>query len=174
MRQEKQLLLEEIKGQIEQYDSFVIIRYLKLSSNLANEFRRDVAKAGGNVEMARKRVLMKAAQSAGINLEAITLDGHIGLVFAGKDPLETAKMVIKFSQDNDKVVEVIGGRIDKQLYNAQEVDTLSKLPSMNEMRSQFLSVLEAPLSQTLAVMDAAISSVVYCLDNKIKQDEAPN
>jgi large subunit ribosomal protein L10 len=34
-----------------------------------------------------------------------------------------------------------------------------------------LAVLEAPLSQTLAVMEALLSSVVYCLDNKAKQDD---
>ena len=39
MRQEKQLLLDEIKDQIEQFDSFVIMRYLRLNANKANEFR---------------------------------------------------------------------------------------------------------------------------------------
>ena len=166
MRPDKQLLLNEIKGQIEHYGSFVVMRYLKLQANKANGFRREVAKLGGNVEMMRKRVLIKAAESAGVSIDLSALPGHIGLVYAIKDPIEMTKFVIQFGADNDKAIEVVGGRIDGQLYNAAQVDALSKLPGKNEMRAQLLSTFEAPMAQTLAVMDALLSSVVYCLDNK--------
>ena len=170
MRQDKQLLLDEIKGQIEHYGSFVVMRYLKLTANKANGFRRDVHKLGGNVESMRKRVLIKAAEAAGVSLDLSALPGHIGLVYAIKDPIEMTKFVIQFSESNDKAIQVVGGRIDGQLYNAAEVDALSKLPGKDEMRAQLLSVFEAPMAQTLAVMDALLSSVVYCLDNKTKLD----
>lgn len=169
MRQEKQLLLEEVQGQIKKNDSFLIMRYKGLTANKANEFRGDISKKGGAVEVVRKRILVKAAQAAGIKIDPEALDGHIGLIFAGNDPFETAKFVFKFSQESDKAVEVIGGRFEGQLYNAAEMETLSKLPSKDEMRAQLLSVLQAPMSQTLGVMDAVLSSVVYCLDNKSKQ-----
>lgn len=170
MRHEKQLLLEEVKGQINHYDSFLIMRYLGLKANKANELRREVVKLGGNIEVMRKRILIKAAHAAGIELDPAALNGHVGLVFAGKDPIETTKMIIKFSEDNDKTVAVIGGRFEGQLYNAEDMDKLSKLPGKSEMRAQLLSVFEAPMAQTLAVMDALLSSVVYCLDNKSKQE----
>ena len=170
MRQEKQLLLDEVGWQIKKSGSFVIMRYLGLTANKANDFRGSIAKQGGAVEVVRKRLLIKAAQTAGIDLDLNTLEGHIGLVFAGKDPLETAKTVFKFSEENDKAVKVIGGRFEGQLYNAADMEMLSKLPSKDEMRAQLLSVLEAPMSHTLSVMDAVLASVVYCLDNKAKKE----
>jgi large subunit ribosomal protein L10 len=168
MRQEKQLLLKEVKNQIKHFDSFMIMRYLGLTANKANEFRREVAKTGGGVEVMRKRMLVKAAEAAGITLDVDALPGHIGLVYAGTDPIETTKLVFKFSQDNDKKIEVIGGRFEGLLYSAADVEKLSKLPSRDEMRAQFLGLLEAPMAQTLAVMDALLTSVVHCLDNKCK------
>ena len=48
---------------------------------------------------------------------------------------------------------------------------MSKLPSKDEMRAQFLGTLEAPMAQTLAVMDALLTSVVHCLNNKVQLDE---
>lgn len=170
MRQDKQLLLDEIKGQIKHSDSFVLMRYQKLSANKASSFRREVAKLGGHVGVMRKRVLVKAAEAVGVSLDVKALPGHIGLVYAMKDPIEMTKLVVQFGEDNDKAVEVVGGRIDGQLYNAADVNALSKLPGKNEMRAQLLSVLEAPMAQTLAVMDALLASVVYCLDNKAKAD----
>jgi large subunit ribosomal protein L10 len=169
MRQEKHLLLDEIRGQIDEHGTFLIMRYQGLGANSANDFRREIAKLGGNIEMVRKRMLIKAADSSGIKLDLADLPGHISLVFGGKDPLETTKAVFKFRQDNDKVVEVIGGRFEGKLLSGSDVEMLSKLPGKDGMRAELLGVLEAPMSQTLAVMEAILSSVVYCLDNKSKQ-----
>jgi large subunit ribosomal protein L10 len=174
MRHEKQLLLDDIKDQINQYNSFLIVRYLGFSANKANDLRRELAQLGGAYEVVRKRVLIKAAENAGITLDVNALPGHIGLVFGGKDPFEVTKSVFKFSQENEKVVEVIGGRFDGLLYNAEQVEILSKLPSKDEMRAQFLSVLEAPMSNTLAVMEALLTSVMHCLENKSQQESSEN
>lgn len=170
MRHEKQLLLDEIKDQIAKYPSFVIMRYERVPANSANAFRREIIKLGGNVEVMRKRVLIKAAEAEGINLSVKALPGHIGLVFAGTEPFETTKAVFRFSQETDKAVQVIGGRFDGKLYDGAQVEMLSKLPGKDEMRAQLLATLEAPMAQTLAVMEALLSSVVYCLDNKAKQE----
>jgi len=170
MRAEKQLLKDEVKDKLERYGSFVIMQYDKLSANTANEFRREIGKQGGEVEVVRKRILLKAAEDIGLQIDVSALEGHIGLVFLGKDPIEATKTVFKFSQDREKVIQVSGGRFDGQMYAGQDVERLSKLPSKDEMRAQFLSVLEAPMAQTLAVMNALLSSVVYCLDNKSKQE----
>lgn len=171
MRSEKGLLKKEIKDKFDRFGSFVIMQYARLSANTANDFRRQVGKAGGDVEVVRKRVLIKAAEDAGIALDHTSLPGHIGIVFLGEDPIEATKMVFKFSQDREKVIQVIGGRFDGQMYTGADVERLSTLPSKDEMRAQFLSVLEAPLSQTLAVIEALLTSVPYCLDNKGKQGE---
>ncbi len=170
MRDEKQLLKQEIKGKMDQYGSFVIMRYVGLTANIANDFRREIGKMGGDVEVVRKRVLFRAAEDAGIQLDLTALDGHIGLVFLGQDPIETTKTVFKFSSDREKIIEVIGGHFDGKLYKGEDVERLSKLPGKDEMRAQLLSIFEAPMAQTLAVMDSLLASVAYCLDNKIKKE----
>lgn len=171
MRHEKQFLLNEIKEQISTFGSFVVMQYVSLSANKANELRREVHKIGGNVEVMRKRVLLKAAEGTGVSFNLKELPGHIGLVYAGNEPLEVAKLVFKFSQENGQAVKVLGGRFEGTMYNAQNVEMLSKLPGKEQMRAEFLSVLEAPMSQTLAVMDALLASVVYCLDNKCQLEQ---
>lgn len=168
MRQEKNLLKNEIKDKFEKHGSFVIMNYLKLSANAANAFRRQIRKLGGEVEVVRKRVLLKAAEDAGISLNHSQLEGHIGLVFLGEDPIETTKSVFTFSQENEKSIQVVGGQFDGKIYSGADVERLSTLPGKDEMRAQLLSVFEAPMTHTLSVMVALMTSVPYCLDNKIK------
>lgn len=174
MRAEKELLKQEIKDKIERFESFVIMQYSHLTANMANDLRREIGKGGGDVEVVRKRVLLKAAEDAGVQLDPASLPGHIGIVFLGKDPIESTKTVIKFSQDREKVIQVIGGRFDGQLYSGADVEYLSTLPGKDEMRAQFLSTLEAPLSQTLAVIEALLTSVPHCLENKSKGETTEN
>jgi large subunit ribosomal protein L10 len=171
MRTEKEFLKREIKDKIERFESFVIMQYSGLNANMANEFRREMGKIGGDVEVVRKRVLLKAAEDMGVQLDLASLPGHIGIVFLGQDPIESTRTVIKFSQDREKVIQLIGGRFDGQLYSGADVERLSTLPGKNEMRAQLLSVFEAPLSQTLAVIEALLASVPYCLENKSKGEE---
>ncbi|MCB1134722.1 MAG: 50S ribosomal protein L10 [Chlamydiia bacterium] len=169
MRQEKQLLLDELKDKISDSGSFVFTRYEKLSANQANDFRGILAKVGGELEVVRKRVLIKAALAAGVELDLKMLEGHVGVVFSGDDAVVTAKTIIDFSKDSNDSLKILGGFFDGKLCDAQQVDTLSKLPGKDEMRAQFLGLLEAPMAQTLAVMEALLCSVPYCLDNKISE-----
>jgi large subunit ribosomal protein L10 len=171
MRQEKHFLLDEVKEQIDNSKgSFVIMQYVGLTANKATELRRQVRKIGGNIEVMRKLILKKAAAQSGIELDTATMPGHIGVVYTSEDPIEMTKLVVKFGQENSKMVNVIGGRFDGQLYGAADVEKLSKLPGRDGMRAELLGLFEAPMAQTLAVVEAILSSVVYCLDNKSKED----
>jgi len=166
MRKEKQFLLDQIQENIAGAKGIVIMRYKGLTANAANQFRAGAEKVGGQVAMVPKRVLIKGAKQAGLDLDKGVLDGHIGLVFAEDDALEVTKYVIGFGQASEQVVEVIGGRVEGKLYDGADMDKLSKLPGINEMRAQFLGTLEAPLSQTLATVEAILTSVLHCLENK--------
>lgn len=171
MRPEKELLKREISDKIKGFPSFIVMNYNKFSANTANDFRRQIGKQGGDVLVVRKRVLLKAADDVGIDLREHSLDGHLGVVFLGSDPLETTKTVVKFSQDRDQIIQLLCGRFDGQFLSGADVERLSKLPGKNEMRAQLLSVFEAPLSQTLAVIEALLTSVPHCLKNKANIEE---
>lgn len=169
MRPEKQLLLDEIKDKIAGSKAIVFASYRRLEPNTAAMFRTHLAKTGGSLEVVKKRVLIKAAQVAGITLDPALLQGHIVVVFANEDPIQTTKVVFQFCTENEEMLEVLGGKFEGAMCTAGDVVQISKLPSKDEMRSQFLGTLEAPLSQTLAVIEALLTSVIYCLDNKSQQ-----
>lgn len=170
MRKEKQLLLDEIKGQILGFDSsFILLRHSALKANVLGEFRREIAKNGGSLEMVRKRVFLKAAEAIGIKLDLDAMPGHIGVVFAGKDAVLTTKAVFKFCQTAQKNVEILGARFDGQMHDAATVAVFSALPDKDEMRAQLIATLVAAPAQTLAVLAALLTSPIYCLDNKCKE-----
>jgi large subunit ribosomal protein L10 len=171
MRQEKTLLLQEIKDKIDSSKAILFTSYTQMPPNLAADFRMNVAKTGGTFEVVKKRMLIKAAEKAGFTIDRAGLEGHIGVIFAESDPVQTTKCVYQFREENQEIFNVVGGRFEGNLCTAKDFELISNLPSQDEMRSQLLSVLEAPMSQTLATIEALLCSVIFCLENKVAASE---
>lgn len=171
MRPEKNILLREIREKIDASKALVLATYTKMSPNMAASFRTNIGKTGGSFEIVKKRVLMKAAEEAGFSLDRTELKGHIGVVFADQDPVQTTKCVYQFVKDNEQILRVIGGRFEGTLCSAKDVEVISQLPSRDEMRAQLLGLFEAPMSQTLATVEALLCSVIFCLENKAAESK---
>lgn len=169
MREEKQLLLDDIKEKIDNSSAFIVARYNNLSPNLSSDFRLKLQKAGATVEVVKKRILIKAAETAGITLDVAALNGHISVIFADADAVAATKTLMEFSKANEDLLQVLVGHFEGKLCTANDVDQISKLPDKNQMRSEFLGLLEAPMAQMLATMEAALTSIPYCLENKCGQ-----
>ena len=169
MREEKQLLLDDIKEKIDGSAGFIIAKYNNLSPNLSSDFRLKLGKAGASVEVVKKRILIKAAETAGITLDIAALNGHISVIFAEADAIAVTKALIGFAKENEDVLQVLLGHFEGKLCTAKDVDQISKLPDKDQMRSEFLGLLEAPMAQVLATMEAVLTSVPYCLENKSQQ-----
>ncbi len=100
MRPEKQLLLDEIKDKVVEAKALVLASYKKFEPNMVAGFRSNLAKTGGSLEVVRKRVLIKAAQVAGVSLDKDVLKGHVAIFFVNEDPVQTTKAIYQFSKEN--------------------------------------------------------------------------
>lgn len=169
MREEKKLLLNEIKNRLDSSSGIILTRYKGLTPDLSDDFRRSLSESGSSYFVVPKRVLIKAAKETGLEFEREALQGSIGVVFAEEDIVSPAKAVFKFVKNNEKIIEVLSGQFEGKLRSAEDMKTISELPSKDEMRAQLLGLFEAPMAQSLSVMEALLTSVIYCLDNKAQK-----
>lgn len=169
MRKEKQYLLDDLKSKIEASKAFIVTRYKAMSANDMSNFRQSITDIDCDFEVVSKRVFIKAAEEHGIEFKKEQLQGHIGIVIADENYINAAKEVTKYSKSAENI-EILAGYIEGRLYDDASVIKLSELPNLDEMRSIFIGTLEAPMSQTLGTFEALLTSIVYCLDNKAKQE----
>lgn len=170
MRAEKQLLLDEIEDKIEDFKSFIVARYDKLSAADTRAFRREMAKLGSEYEVVRKRIFLKATEKQGLEIDASLLEGHVGVVFSGEEPMETAKAIVNFGKECSGSFEMLAGHVDGKICDSEEMKLLAQMPSKNELRAQLLALLQAPMAQSVGIMNAVMRSLVTCMDNKVKKD----
>ncbi|KAM9999540.1 hypothetical protein ACTFIY_002759, partial [Dictyostelium cf. discoideum] len=158
------------------------IRTLYLSSTMGpglkidlREFettaKGELQKVGGSFEVVRKRVFLRAAARAGFVFSLKEMQGHIGIVLASADPIETTKTVLKYGSEEDVSFALLGGYVEGQIVSSQDMKKLALLPSKDQMRSEILGLFEAPMAQTLAVMDALLTSVLHCMKNRADKEE---
>ncbi len=154
MRKEKQLLLDEIKDKIDAAKAMIITSYKALAPNASWVLRDQLAKLGSQLEVVRKRVFLKAAEQSGVKIDEALLKGHVGVVFVDQaDSLPSAKVIFKFSEENSKVLEVLCGQVEGIMRPGAEVEMLSKLPGIDEMRAELIGLFIAPMAQMLSVLE---------------------
>ena len=170
MRAEKQLLLDEVVNQIKESKTFVIASYDRIDPNLDHELRTSITKAGGNYSVVKKRLLLKAASDLGITLDEGMLEGHIALATSEDDGIATTKALFDFTKENKDMLKVLGGQFEGQIYDGTYFKQISNLPSKQELRSQIVGLLQAPMSQTVGIIDSVLSCVLHCIDGKINKE----
>lgn len=174
MKKEKEMLLDDMQGQMRTSGSFIVARYQGLTGSKASEFRRELGKRGAYFEVVRKRMLVHAAKNLGIVFDPKQLSGHVGLILGASDPIETTKFVLNFSDANEQSFQFLGGFIDGQKTSAEDVKMYATLPKKEEMRAEILGLLEAPMAGVLATMEAVLTSPLYCMENRLSETKGEN
>jgi len=170
MRQEKTYLLDEIKEKLSSSTSLLITRFENINSKEAWEFRENLSKNKAEMEVVKKRIFLRALDECGYSYTLEELKGNIAAIFVTGDPVEATKVVFGFAEATNKL-EVIKGEIDKKTYSKDDMLTLSKIPSLNVLRSEFLGLLETPMSQVVSVMENLLSSLLFAIEEKKKLEE---
>jgi large subunit ribosomal protein L10 len=124
-----------------------------MNAKITNDLRVAARAAGVDYRVA-KNSLVKIALK-GTNYESMSdqMKGPIGYV-TGKDPVATAKVIAEFAKKNEKAFTIIGAKFGEMIMDAKAVDAFSKLPTLDEIRSKLVGLLQAPASQLVGVTKA--------------------
>ena len=128
---------------------------------LAEQFKSDklillVDYRGINVEQVTKlRSDLRNSNALNLNgengLDAL-LEGPTAVVTSKEDYLEASKIIYKFSKDND-FYKIKGGIIDGKVMTAEEIITLAKLPSRQELLAKLAGALLGNITKLAVALD---------------------
>lgn len=157
-RAKKAELIQELHGKVVSSQVVIVIHYRGLSVAELNELRNGVYGAGGTLQVVKNTLMdlaLKGTDYSG------SLKGKLkgpSAVIISQDPVSAAKVVSDFAKANEKV-KVIGGALQSASLNAQQVDDLAKLPSLDELRAKLLGLINAPARNIAGVIHSAVGSL---------------
>lgn len=171
MIEEKQLLLDEISDKITSSKGFIVTSYEKMTAGHARALRNLVADSAGELQVVPKRVFGKALEVNNINVIGLEMKGHIAVVFSLDQISPLAKSVLKFADENQGMVEFLGGVVEGVFCNRHEIKEIAELPPLEGVRAMFVGTLQGPLSHTVGVMQSQLASLLYGMDAKIDKEK---
>lgn len=84
--------------------------------------------------------------------------GPVGMATA-KDPVAAAKVANDFAKKNDRLV-IVGGAYGDMILDEAGIKQLASLPSLDELRSKIVGLLQAPATKIVGVTQAPARELV--------------
>ncbi len=139
--------------------------YQGINAEETTELRKKLAERGAEFHVVKNSSLRLAAKEQDLPDISEHLSGHTAIVVGGEDASGVAKALGLYYKDNDKVT-VKGGALGDRLLTAGEIKTLAKLPGLEVLRAQLLSLLNTSASQFVGVLGAPARGLVTVLKAK--------
>lgn len=169
MRNEKKYLVQEALNHLEKSNYVFLVNFERTTVSDAAVLRKELARVGGEFHVVKNSTLKHAAKERSLPALDAVLEGHTAIIVGGDSPSEVAKILVKFHKEKEEKCSIKIGVLDEKLLSREEVLELSRLPSLEVLRAQFLGLLNTPASQMARVIQAVPQGLLNVLQAKTNQ-----
>lgn len=168
----KAQLIDDLAAKLRETKGAVIVDYRGLTVSDITALRRLLTPDEIEFHVAKNTLLKIAAERAGVRIAPELLLGPTAVAFGNGDEVSVARALTDYGR-RSRVVEIKGGIIGGRSITAAEVGRVAELPSREILLAQLLGTIQAPLSQTLSVVQAPARGVAGLAEAlRAKREEA--
>jgi large subunit ribosomal protein L10 len=134
-----------------------------LSVAEATDLRRKMRAQVGEYKIAKNTLMRRAVEDTGFAAIKPLLEGQTALVFGYQDPVAITKAVVTYAKDSNDKIEIRGGVLDGALLTRDEVQSLAKLESMDQLRAKLVGLMQAPAQALVRLLNEPGASLARAL-----------
>jgi large subunit ribosomal protein L10 len=169
MREEKKLLTAEYVVRLNASPYFIVADYNGLSVQEFEELRTRLGEAGAEIHVVKNSTFKIAAAEAGIGDLNGALSGQLAVVTGEGEISLAAKMVKNFDREFDRP-KMRFGYLGEERLEADDLNRLADLPSLDVLRSQLCGVIQAPATQLARVINTPATMVARALQARVDKE----
>ncbi len=167
----KDELVAQYSKLLEESDGIFIAEYKGMTVKSMEVLREEVDKADGAFHITKNTLLKIALEQADQPILEDLLQGQIATAFALNEAPALAKAFVKFADKEERLV-VKGGIFNGRVLTVDEVKALATMPSLDELRSQLIGLINAPAQNIVSVVANGVRQVINVIDAYAKSEEA--
>ena len=159
---DKRAIVAEVADIASQAHSAIVAEYRGMTVEEMTQLRVQARQSGVYLRVVRNTLARRAFSNTQFECLAEVLVGPVVLAFSLQDPGSAARVIRGFIKKNDKLIVkkvALGG----QLLDANELETVAKLPTYNEAISMLMSVMKAPITQLVRTLAEPHAKLVRTL-----------
>lgn len=170
-RSEKEQVIAELAEKASRASALYFADFTGLTVAEETELRREFRKSGVEYRVVKNTLARKALERVtGYDAMLNKLVGPTGIAFSFDDAIVPAKVIKRFKEKTGKLNLKVAV-IEKQIFDGNRLDELSKLPSKKEIIAAILGSLQSPAAGIAGSINAVMRDLVSVID-QIAQKKA--
>ncbi len=161
-RDEKAAVIEEVASQIKEAQAIFAVDYRGLSVKQAADLRGRLIQIDASLRVVKNTLTERAADQVGIEALKQFLDGPTAFTFVNGDPVLAAKALAAFRRES-QLPQFKGGWMDGKELSIEDIESLSRLPSLEVMHGQLVGMIASPLAGLVRTLNALLSGIAIAL-----------
>ena len=162
LKEKKEKIVKSLNELFLSAKGIVITHYLGLDSLEVTDLRRKMIETGVKFQVTKNSLAKLALKNTPYELLEEYLKGPTAIA-SSEDPIAAIKVVSQYSSGNKKL-KIIQGSIENKLVSALEMETMAKLPSLEELRSGVVSYILSPHQQLINILSTPSSELVRVME----------
>ena len=151
-RAEKEDLVASLHRTFSETAVVLVTHYSGLTVAEIGDLRKRMRDAGAGLKVTKNRLTVRALQGTRYASLDGLFKGPTAIAYAN-DPVAPAKVAVGFAKTNPKLV-LLGAGVGTQVLDVDGVKALASLPSLDEIRAQFIGLLTTPAQRIAGVLQA--------------------
>jgi len=163
-RMQKEALVSDMRQRLESSTLVVVARQSGLTVDEVTKLRRDMRDASAEFKVLKNTLAQIAVKGTKLDVLTSMLTGPTVLAYS-VDPIAAAKVLVNFSNKNDKI-KVVGACLDGKVLNEAEVKALATLPSLDELRGKLVAIISTPATRLAILLKEPAAQIARVLTAK--------
>ena len=152
-KQQKQLIIDEIKGKLENAQAAVVIDYMGITVAEADAMRKTLREANVDYTVYKNTLIKRAIEGTDFAPLAEVLDGPSALAISTEDATAPARTLNKIIKDFKKM-EFKAGVVEGTYYDKSGIEAVADIPSRDELIAKFMGSIQSPVGKFVRTLAA--------------------
>ncbi len=150
---QKQEEVSKLAEKLKEAKVILLTDYRGINVEDVTKLRAELRGVNTEYKVIKNNIIKRALDANGENGLDDLLEGPTALIIGTEDYLEPSKIIYNFSKNND-FYKIKGGIIDGKVMTAEEIITLAKLPSRQELMAKLAGALLGNITKLAVALDA--------------------
>lgn len=162
---EKQKIIDEIKGKLDTAQSAVIVDYIGITVDEANQMRRSFLDADVDYKVYKNTLMKRAIEGTPFEELKQVLEGPSAIAVSSEDATAPARLLQQSMKKFHKM-SFKGGIIEGVYYDAEGLKDIANIPSRDTLIAKFMGSIQSPIGKAVRTFKAIAEA-------KAEQGDAP-
>ena len=149
---QKEELVNNLAEDLKDASLILLVDYRGITVEDVTKLRNDVRQANADYRVIKNNIIKRALNVNGESGLDRLLEGPTALITSKEDYLAPAKAVYNFAKNNE-FYKIKGGIIEGKVMTAEEIITLAKLPSRQELLAKLAGALLGNITKLAVALD---------------------